>query len=70
MSYQLYLEHSFMVKIQSLIPVKLLTCLTTILPQLLILQSGALIIPINTFLNNENINPIILFLSNQQTLRK
>ena len=30
---------------------KLLTSLTTILPQLLKLQRGTLIIPINTFLN-------------------
>ena len=49
MSYQLYLEHPLMVRIQSKTLVKLL--LTTILPHFLILQSRTLIIPINTFLN-------------------
>ena len=42
---------SLMVKIQPLTLVKLLMSSTTILPQLLKLQSRILIIPINTFLN-------------------
>ena len=70
MSYQLYLEHSLLVKIQPLTLAKLLTSLTTILPQLLILQSRALIIPMNTFLNTSNINEIILHLNNLQTVRR
>ena len=51
LSYQLYLEFFLLVKIQSLTLVKLLTSWTTILPQLMILQSWTLIILINTFLN-------------------
>ena len=70
MSYQLYLEHSLLVKIQPLTLAKLLTSLTTILPQLLILQSRALIISMNTFLNTSNINEIILHLNNLQTVRR
>ena len=70
MSYQLYLEHSLLVKIQPLTLAKLLTSLTTILPQMLILQSRALIIPMNTFLNTSNINEIILHLNNLQTVRR
>ena len=50
-STELYLEHSLMVKIQPLTLVKLLMSSTTILRQLLKLQSRTLIIPINTFLN-------------------
>ena len=59
-----------MMKIQPLTIVKLPTSLTTILSQLLILQSRTLIIPINAFLNTENINALILYLFNQQTAWK
>ena len=71
MSYKLYLEHFLMVKIRSLTFAKLQSLtFASILSLLLILQSRTLNTLVNTFLNTENINAVIWYLSNLQTMRK